>query len=383
MSDTFRISGRDEGMTLRERFRRTMQFQTVDRIPNFEFGYWDQTLPNWREQGMPDWVKTEGDAYNYFGIENWGCAGPNLSLNPPFDGQILEETDDYVIGTDGDRATYQSQKTGIRTIPHYLEYGLKDRDDWKLFKERLQPGPEGRYPDNWDELAAEYNKRDYPLAVPVSSMIGTPRNWIGFQNIAYMCYDDPDLLDEIVETMCVVVETTLPRALQDVEFDFGAGWEDICFNSGPIISPTHYRRFVLPRYRRIADLLKKHGVHLIWTDCDGNLTPIADILLEGGYNILFPAEVHGGTDPVRLRQKYGTQLLCQGGVDKMPLRGTFKDIENELLRLLPMVEEGGFIPHVDHRVPADVPFENYKFYMKLKREVLKAGKKEPMYDASA
>lgn len=196
MSDGFRISGRDEGMTLRERFRRTMQFQTVDRIPNFEFGYWDQTLPAWREQGMPDWVKTEADAYNYFGIENWGCAGPNLGLNPAFEGQILEETDEYIIGIDGERAKYQSQKAGIRTIPHYLEYGLKDRDDWKLFKERLQPGPEGRYPDNWDELAAEYNKRDYPLAVPVSSMIGTPRNWIGFQNIAYMCYDDPDLLDE-------------------------------------------------------------------------------------------------------------------------------------------------------------------------------------------
>jgi len=62
------------------------------------------------------------------------------------------------------------------------------------------------------------------------------------------------------------------------------------------------------------------------------------------------------------------------------LRGTFKDIEKELLRLLPVVEEGGFVPHVDHRVPADVPLENYKFYMKLKREMFRAGKKEPMYE---
>jgi len=310
-----RISGRDESMTLRERWRRTMQFQKVDRIPNFEFGYWDETLPLWREQGMPDWVTTEAQAYDYFGIENWAVAPISVGLNPPFEEQVVEETEDYIIGINSERVKYQTQKSGVRTIPHYIDFGLKNRDDWALFKERLQPDPERRYPANWDELAKQYNRRDYPLAVPVGSMIGTPRNWIGFENLAYMCYDDPELLDEIVETLCVVVEQTLPRALQDVEFDFGAG-----------------RRFVLPRYRRIADLLGKHGVHLIWTDCDGNLTPIVDILLEGGYNVLFPVEVNAGTDPVALRDKWGTQLLFHGGVDKMPLRGTFKDIEKELLR---------------------------------------------------
>ncbi|HQK95802.1 MAG TPA: hypothetical protein PLD23_20050 [Armatimonadota bacterium] len=46
-------------------------------------------------------------------------------------------------------------------------------------------------------------------------------------------------------------------------------------------------------------------------------------------------------------------------------------------RLLPVVEEGGFIPHVDHRVPADVPLANYKYYLKLKREMFRAGVKEP------
>jgi hypothetical protein len=34
-----------------------------------------------------------------------------------------------------------------------------------------------------------------------------------------------------------------------------------------------------------------------------------------------------------------------------------------------MLEMGGFIPSVDHAVPPDVPFENYKFCIKLLREV--------------
>jgi len=38
-----------------------------------------------------------------------------------------------------------------------------------------------------------------------------------------------------------------------------------------------------------------------------------------------------------------------------------------------VVEEGGFIPHVDHRCPADVTLQNYKFYQRIKREVFQCG----------
>jgi uroporphyrinogen decarboxylase len=68
-----------------------------------------------------------------------------------------------------------------------------------------------------------------------------------------------------------------------------------------------------------------------------------------------------------------------GGVDKLPLNESPKAIEKELLRIAPLVEQGGFIPTVDHRVPASVPFENYKFYLKTKRQLFKAGCREPQY----
>ena len=54
---------------------------------------------------------------------------------------------------------------------------------------RLQPSKD-RAPANWQELAKKYNKRDYPLAVGIGSMIGSPRNWIGFKNIALMIYEE-------------------------------------------------------------------------------------------------------------------------------------------------------------------------------------------------
>jgi hypothetical protein len=34
-------------LTTRERFRRTMHYQAVDRIPHMEFGYWDSLKERW------------------------------------------------------------------------------------------------------------------------------------------------------------------------------------------------------------------------------------------------------------------------------------------------------------------------------------------------
>ena len=52
-------------MNDRERWVRTMHFQSVDHVPDEEFGYWRDTFPVWHAQGMPKWVSNNrlGDAY--------------------------------------------------------------------------------------------------------------------------------------------------------------------------------------------------------------------------------------------------------------------------------------------------------------------------------
>ena len=84
---------------------------------------------------------------------------------------------------------------------------------------------------------------------------------------------------------------------------------------------------------------------------------------------MFPIEsVH--TDPVRLRQEYDGDILLMGGVNKVQLAKGKEAIDEELKRLRPLVEKGGYIPTVDHRVPPDVSFENYLYYLEKKKEIL-------------
>ena len=83
---------------------------------------------------------------------------------------------------------------------------------------------------------------------------------------------------------------------------------------------------------------------------------------------MFPLEVAAVIHPEKLR-KENPGIRMMGGVDKTVLPGSKEDIKQELLKLKPLVKEGGFIPHVDHRVQADVSYENYLYYPQIKRDI--------------
>ena len=382
-AQTLPVAAADGKPTLRERWRRAMFHQRVDRIPNFEFGYWEETLDEWRKQGLPPHVKDEASAYRYFGIENWHTAPVHTAgLNPGFEHRTLSEDDRYIVYRAANGCTARINKVGHKSIPHYLDFLLKDRRSWEEdFKPRLDIARAAeRLPANWPELVGAYARRDYPLAINRGSLIGVVRDWIGFEGIALMVHDDPELLEEIVEHIGRLACGVLELACRDVEFDFAGGWEDICFNSGPIVGVDFMNNVVSPRYRRISDILEKHGCFVSWTDCDGNILSVLDAFWKGGINCCFPIEVHGGSDPLLIRKKYPDMRL-QGGFCKMRFLENREAVRKEIERLKPLVREGGFLPGVDHRVQADAKLDLYKYYLKLKRDIYGCGG-EPEYDES-
>ena len=62
---------------------------------------------------------------------------------------------------------------------------------------------------------------------------------MGLEAISYLYEDDEDLLDEMIRTVGELAYSVTEYLLRSgIEFDFGHFWEDICFNNGPLISPT-------------------------------------------------------------------------------------------------------------------------------------------------
>lgn len=369
-------------MNARERWNRVMRFQPVDYVPDEEFGYWTDTLTAWHAQGLPAWVDDNAKADRFFGFSRRDHAPVGIGLMPGFVQRVLEETDRHRIIVDGAGVKCIVNKDGSSSIPKYLEFPIRDRATWEAFRRRLDPETPGRRPapERWEALKAAWRQRDYPLGISVGSLFGWIRNWMGFEGVTVMLYDDPGLVEEIVEHIAAFVLRVVERAVREVDFDFGSMWEDMCFNHGPIISPAMFERYLVPRYRRITDFLKQHGAEVVYVDCDGNINELVPLWLKGGVNTMFPVEVGGGSDPRAIRERYGDRVRLMGGVDKHALIAGRKAILAELKRVEPLAQMGGYIPHVDHRVPPDVTYENYLYYLDAKRDLFGIPKPPP-YEA--
>jgi uroporphyrinogen decarboxylase len=364
-------------MNQRKRFDATMHYQPRDRTPIMDYSFWNETLPIWHGQGLPPHVnRKNSDAF--FGMDAGldtiiGSTGATAGLCPVFDEIVLEDRDEEQVFQQKDGVRVLRRKF-MASIPQHLGHLLVDRASWKeYYKPRLDPTTPARYPANWAERVETWRdpNRDYVIALPGGSLYGSLRDWMGMENISLAVYDDPAWFEEMVTTVADCILGTLTRLLATGgHFDACSIWEDMAYNRGPLLSPKHFKQYLVPHYRRITDLVRRHGVDVIWVDCDGKIDQLLPLWLDAGVNCMFPIEVGTwGADPVKYRQQYGKDLLLMGGFDKHILAKSKREIEREVHRLTPLVEEGGYIGFCDHRVPPDVPLENYLFYLETIRRV--------------
>jgi len=353
----------------RERFHRIFQFKEVDRVCDYEFGYWTETIDRWHREGLPLEKRTNRDIELHLGLEGWDCCEwlPIRSgLWPTLPERILEEKEGRAIMDDGMGGVYLCT-TETSSPPHYLRHPLKDRDDWEKLRPFFGPDTPGRFPLNWDEVAESYKERSYPLGISVGSLYGWLRNWMGVEGISIALYRDPDWIEEMMDALTELWIEIIRRALRSVRVDFSTWWEDMCYNRGPLLSVRHFEELMVPRYRKVTQVLKDHGVEINILDCDGDITQLVPGWLDAGINCMFPNEARH-TDIYGLREKFGRRMLLMGGVDKLALISGKKAIDEEIERLTPLLEEGGFIPMVDHRCPPEVSYATYRYYLKKKRE---------------
>ncbi len=356
-------------MTDRQRFIDQLHFRPVDRSFNMEFGYWKENYLSW--PGFIEYgITTEDEANEFFNFDRRATLGGVLWLHPSFEEKILSETEDKKVFINGDGLIAEVPKDGHSTIPHFTKSSITTPDDWKKVKtERLAVDHPDRQLDVESMRSRHTKERDYPLGINCGSMIGKIRDMLTFEGLAYAVFDYPDMVEDMVETACRLVEHSLDQLLPVFDFDYATGWEDTCFKNGPIVSVDFFERVVVPRYKRISSKLRDHGVDLWYIDCDGDIRALIPGFLEGGVNVMFPFEVNGSGHPGEILEKYQGRLRIMGGVDKTKLIAGRKETREYLESLVPYVERGGFIPHCDHRCPPDVTWENYLYYLDVKEEL--------------
>lgn len=372
-----RAPQRGPALSPRERFLRTVRFQSVDRVPYHELGFWGQTIERWLGEGMPAGV-AEDDVWRgsgFFRTDARDFIHLNIFMVPPFNYKVLGEDARTVTFVDYEGVTHLALKEGTvrgtrASMDQYIRFPVETPKDFAAMRERFQAREPSRYPADWTRMVERWRRRDYPLCLLTNATFGLYsmlRRWMGTENLSYAWHDQPRLVHEMLDFLTeFFIELTGP-ALKAVEVDYFNFFEDLAFKTGPLLSPATFREFLMPRYRRIIEHLHGHGVGVITYDTDGNSEPLIPDLIAAGVSLLWPCECAAGMDVRRLRAKYGHDLALSGGIDKRELAKGRKEIEREVTaKVAPLIEDGGYIPTVDHAVPPDVSYANFMYYLDVK-----------------
>ena len=353
-------------MNSRERYRAVTHYEPFDRPFQWEMRGYEETYKRWRREGMP----ADGHLAALAGYDRFSVAPISVTLCPGFDYKDIEETDEYKIYQAGDGVIKKLRKDAeAPAMPQYLRYPLRTREDWKGFIKRLNPDSPARFPMWWESWKKEVQDRDYPLGISAGSMFGWLRNWMGIEHISVMLYDDPAFIQEMMETLSDCIVAVLEKVVFEVPFDFAQMWEDMAYKTASIISPRHFRDFMMPQYRKITDLLHRAGIDIIMLDSDGNVEELIPLWLECGINFIYPMEAAAGMDVVALRKQFGEDLRMGGGMDKRVLATTKETIRDMVQEKRDLILEGGYVPGIDHAIPPDIPWENFMYYRQLLNEI--------------
>ena len=384
-------------MNGREKVLSCLDFDKGSRSVKAEFAFWYETLDRWYGEGLP---KVEGlpehaighnirsnfntnflnekivdnDVSRYFDFDFKSYSILN-DFSPMYEKVTIEENDKFIIFKDDYGITQKRLKDeqgGIRSsMPMYLDFPIGSRDDFSDYKERVGSDFEKRMETGWAETARRSQSEGQLIMLCGRSngFFWFPRKTMGLEKFLMTIYDDPVLLNEMLD---FILDTTISfweHILEKVEVDLVLINEDMAFKGGPLFSLDSFKELLEPRYGKLTDFLKKYKIKNIFVDSDGDMTSLIPLLLKCGVNGLLPFEVTGTMDLIKIRKDY-PELKIAGGINKMKLFGDKDEIDKELEKVPHMLKMGGYVPFVDHSVPPLVSWDNFVYYREKLNDII-------------
>jgi len=374
--------------TSRQRFLDTLKFKPVAR-PWVRWGafLWDETIERWKQEGW-DGMPLE----DYFDLDRLLRVDPWYGPVPEFKHAVLSEDSETVTYMNHEGIVMREFKQHHdMSMPQFVKFPVETAAEFEQFAaERLTLNAEQRLSPEWKKMVASgrvqaaVGRGDLSEADRIADprqpaaqeewprkcwadrwggFFGSLRNLMGVENLCMAFYDQPKLIHRMMEERADRIIEITGEVLEHTRFDVFWFWEDMAYNGGPLVGPDLFRRFAFPHYRRVCDWLRGQGIEHIGLDSDGDIHSLIPLWLDAGIDHLWPFEVQSGMDVVKVRQQFGRRLGIMGGLDKRVLATGGDVMRREVDRLMPLVEQGGYIPELDHSVPPDVSWMNFCDYI--------------------
>jgi hypothetical protein len=335
-----RYEGMTGGVTQKQRLLGTLLGEGVDRFPFFDLEPDNETMERWRLEGFPPGKSMA----EYFNLE-----------------------------------THYSVGLMIRSYP-YFQKAADLLTDPSSFSRHYDPDEPSRYAKDFVARSKRLAQDGRVLYVDASGggllqMLGVG-DWDSLVSALFALVERPQLVEDLVDRTtdfyCICLERVLSRA----EVDYAAFYEPIASNRGPVISPAMFRRFAIPGYKKVLNLLEKFEVPLrIFCTTGGDLTSLLPSLIEAGINGLWISNIQSaGMEYAALRRAFGPDLALIGGIDATALTRDEGAVQKAVEETVPpLLESGRYLPCLDDRPRSNIPLARYRLYRRLVEEIASRG----------
>lgn len=137
--------------------------------------------------------------------------------------------------------------------------------------------------------------------------------------------------------------------------------EDMGSQEGLLFSPAHIREFLIPRMKRMIDLVHEGGAYA-FHHSDGAIRKILPDMIAAGIDVLDPLQWRcPGMEREGLKRDFGHQVILHGGVDNQYTLafGSVGEVRQEVVDNLRILGQGGgYILCSCHRIQVISPAEN-------------------------
>ena len=248
----------------------------------------------------------------------WGSCGGFL-LQADFvekenlDGITIFE--DYRIQKQIDADTFVDEwgitwKTESHGIPYAIGHPIKDESDLDGY---LPPDPDAEHRLESLEMAIARFKGEKAVVFLSHDAFEFSHYLRGMPNLFMDYIENPELARRVARVVMDYKRKVLERAA-DLGADILCTGDDYAHRNAPMMSPEHFREFVLPYLKEAVDVARVKGVPFI-KHTDGNLWRIMDDIVDTGIDCLDPLEPIADMDMGRVKEAYGQRIALAGNVD--------------------------------------------------------------------
>jgi uroporphyrinogen decarboxylase len=323
-------------MNEKERFLATLRDGGADRFPFFDLEPSDETLRVWRRQGLP----RRTSVADFFGLEVHHSVGVELRSAPFY-----------------------------HKAPDLLS-------DPGSFRRHYDPDDSRRYPWGFVRRCRRWNRAGEVVYVVASGggllqMLGVG-DWSTLVAACEALVRRPDFIQELMERTTDFYCECLDRVLSKVSVDYASFYEPIASNAGPVVSPEMFKRFALPGYRKVCDLLRAHGVALrVMCTTGGDLSSLLPMLVDAGINGLWISNITSANMKYsELRREYGPEVALIGGIDATALSRDDAAVRGAVMDTVPpLLDSGRYLPCLDDRPRENTSFSLYRLYREVLEEL--------------